>query len=342
MSYGILRKIMGKKTDTIAMSSEVILRRCLDDVPFPSYASRVWEEETRKRIQDIHKRLLARRGYCYMDIDQSTWTVAERIVPEGLISEKLLQDRSHSALVFRKEQGILVNDQDHIKIFANLPGLRIDQAYWRANLLDDILEKHIQYAFQPDLGYLTANPLDCGTGMRVGIRIHLPALSFLYGEAALLQLFQDKGYFIEKNSAEKGSRGHVFYITNRFTLGVTERSLLDSLKNLGRGLLKWERQVRNSLVHSLDRRRKLEENIIEGYKKILEKDDYSQKDILGFLSLWALAWQEGIFTKRQGLNIIDLQHLIKRVSVQNQPLGSQCVKIMNFLGVISGEELCNV
>ncbi len=342
MSSWLIRKIIGKKTDSIAVSSEVVLHRCLENVPFPSHASSIWQEETLKRMKDVHSRLLARRGYRFIDIDHITWSFVERLVPEGLISERLFREKLRASLILRREQGILINDQDHFKIFACLPGLRIDQAYWRVNLLDDIVEKHMQYAFQPDLGYLTADPLDCGTGMRVGIRIHLPALSFLYGESALLQLFQDKGYFIEKNSVDPGIRGHVFYITNRFTLGVTERSLLDSLKNLGRGLLKWERQVRNSLVQSLDRRRKLEENIIEGYKKILEKDDYSRKDILGLLSLWALAWQEGIFTHRQGLNIIDLRHLIRRVSVRNRPLGTECVKIMNFLGVVSGEESCNV
>src|SRR5205814_2037231 len=47
--------------------------------------------------------------------------------------------------------------------------------------IDDALEAKLDYCFHPRFGYLTACPTNVGTGIRVSVMLHLPALK-LTGE----------------------------------------------------------------------------------------------------------------------------------------------------------------
>ena len=42
--------------------------------------------------------------------------------------------------------------------------------------IDDLISEQVNYAFHPRLGYLTACPTNVGTGVRVSVMLHLPAL----------------------------------------------------------------------------------------------------------------------------------------------------------------------
>ncbi len=42
--------------------------------------------------------------------------------------------------------------------------------------MDEALEAKVDYAFSPRWGYLTACPTNLGTGIRLSVMMHLPAL----------------------------------------------------------------------------------------------------------------------------------------------------------------------
>lgn len=336
-------RIFNRKPDSVTIFSGVFLHRSLAGIPFPGRASRVWLDDIRERVCTVYREELRRRGYRYLDLDGEVPDWVDARFPTGLFADHRSESGQGRALIYRSNRGFVINDQDHFRIFCMSPGLRLEECSQGSFSVDAVLESRFDYAFHRTWGYLTADPRDCGTGMRAEIRIHLPALAFLYGEEALIQLFQDKGYFIEQNSGgDCRARGHVFHITNRYTLGVTERSITDSLRCLAAGLVKWERQVRINLIRSLDRRRQLEENVLNEYKRIYELDDYTQRELFNLFSLWVLGWQEGIFARRRGLNIQEVKNLVQHIVTRNRTLGKECAKLLNFFGVISGEEFCNV
>ena len=68
----------------------------------------------------------------------------------------------------------MVNEEDHLRIQVMLSGLSLHEVWERINRLDDQLEEQLAYAFSPQLGYLTACPTNVGTGIRVGVMLHLP------------------------------------------------------------------------------------------------------------------------------------------------------------------------
>ncbi|HSV31989.1 MAG TPA: hypothetical protein VLH40_08230 [Atribacteraceae bacterium] len=336
-------KLFQRKSDCVILFSGVFLRRNLTGVPFPSHASRIWLDDIEERVRFLYRTQLKRRAYRCQALDINALSHLASHFPGGLFASYFGSFQTGKILIHKNNAGFFVNDQDHFRIFSVAPGMRLEYCHQRSQRIDDFLESHFDYAFHKTWGYLTADLRECGTGMRAEIRIHLPALAFLYGENALMQLFRDKGFFIEQNTmGNHEARGHIFQITNHFTLGITERTIIDSLKSLASGLVRWERQVRRSLARSLDRRRQLEENVLNGYKRICEMDDFTQRELFNLFSLWVLARQQGIFVRSRGLNITEVKNLVKHIVTRNRTLGKECVKLLNFFGVISGEELCNV
>ena len=55
-------------------------------------------------------------------------------------------------------------------------GFQFKKVWSTINQLDTDLEEHIDYAFSPKLGYLSACLTNPGTGIRASAMMHLPAL----------------------------------------------------------------------------------------------------------------------------------------------------------------------
>ena len=73
----------------------------------------------------------------------------------------------------------MVNEEDHLRLQSVQSGLQIEQAWHEVSLLDEDLNAQVSYDYSEQFGYLTACPTNTGTGMRVSIFVHLPALSIL-------------------------------------------------------------------------------------------------------------------------------------------------------------------
>ena len=71
----------------------------------------------------------------------------------------------------------MVNEEDHLRIQVMLSGFRLPDVWERDQPRSTTSSKSdLAYAFSPQLGYLTACPTNVGTGIRVGVMLHLPAL----------------------------------------------------------------------------------------------------------------------------------------------------------------------
>ena len=76
---------------------------------------------------------------------------------------------------------IMVNEEDHLRIQVLRSGLQLEEAWEQISAIDDKLEAKLDFSFHPRFGYLTACPTNVGTGIRVSVMLHLPALK-LTGE----------------------------------------------------------------------------------------------------------------------------------------------------------------
>ena len=125
---------------------------------------------------------------------------------------------------------IMVNEEDHLRLQSLRPGLALERALTDVDLVDDEIERTTDYAYDSRFGYLTACPTNVGTGVRLSVMLHLPALRML-GEiekvkrAASDMSLAVRGFWGEGSEAE----GDFYQISNQTTLGRSERVMLDAL-----------------------------------------------------------------------------------------------------------------
>ena len=145
---------------------------------------------------------------------------------------------------------IMVNEEDHLRIQVLRSGLQLEEAWEQINAVDDQLEATLDFAFSPKFGYLTACPTNVGTGIRVSVMLHLPALK-LTGEiekvfrAAKELRLAVRGLYGEGTEAT----GDFYQISNQSTLGKSEEEIIGDFKHVViPKIIDYEHHARNTLL----------------------------------------------------------------------------------------------
>lgn len=246
----------GRDSDVV-MSSRVRLARNLSGFPFPNSAS----EEDRLSVLDLARSHAFSNDVAdkllWVDLTDATQTDRHILVERHLISRQHADAQGPRAVIVSSPDewlSIMVNEEDHLRIQVLQSGLALSDAFARCDAVDDRLEGRIEYAFSKRFGYLTACPTNVGTGLRVSVMLHLPALR-LTGEiekvrrAANAMSLAVRGFYGEGSEAV----GDIFQISNQTTLGRTERALLDDFeREIIPEVIGYERSARRAL---LDNRR---------------------------------------------------------------------------------------
>lgn len=227
----------------IVISSRVRLARNLDNTPFPG------QSKDPKAVIDA---LLGAAGpsFSYLSCDTMTPLEKQVLVEQHLISPVLAKS-THCGVLLNQQQtvSIMVNEEDHIRIQAMLPGLQLKEAYELADQTDDLLEESLSYAFDEKIGYLTACPTNAGTGMRASVMLHLPALTAHQQINSLIASvgklgFAVRGIYGEGSQAE----GDLYQISNQVTLGLSEQETLQQLQSVTEQLIEREMQLRQAMT----------------------------------------------------------------------------------------------
>jgi protein arginine kinase len=125
-------------------------------------------------------------------------------------------------------------------------------AWERINALDDLIESRVYYAFHERLGYLTACPTNVGTGMRVSVMLHLPALVLTREIEKVFRSLQKISVTVRGLYGEGSQPAGDFYqISNQATLGRSEREIITQLGHddaVVPQIIKYERNARAALL----------------------------------------------------------------------------------------------
>ncbi len=127
--------------------------------------------------------------------------VAWRLIPAHFHSS-----RGRGALANQSRSLVcLVNEEDHVRVQAIEPGLRLDHASSRAMGVVQALSANLDWAFAPDWGHLAASPFNCGAGRRRGVLLHLVGLQACRKLGALVQAVSSQG-FVARGAFGEASR----------------------------------------------------------------------------------------------------------------------------------------
>ncbi|MEX0912849.1 MAG: protein arginine kinase [Gemmatimonadota bacterium] len=212
------------------------------------------------------------------------------LLERHLVSRELIGDSSgdppsHSGLFLADHEslGLMVNEEDHLRLQCLVSGFRLRDAWRRVDELDEELGTHLRYAFHPEFGYLTSCPTNVGTGLRASVLVHLPALVLTQEIAKVLQGISQVGLTFRGLYGE-GSEvvGNFFQISNQTTLGKTEEDLIDHLQKIVQQVVQYEKQARNILLR--DARTVIEDKVWRAYGLLRYARSISFEEVMNLLS----------------------------------------------------------
>jgi protein arginine kinase len=311
----------GPESD-IVMCSRIRLARNLADFPFSNRASRGEKGE----IEATFKASIdgAASDLAYIDVNALPPLDRTFLVERQMISRELAAGDGPRGVAIGPHENIsiMVNEEDHLRIQVMLSGFALHEVWDRINRLDDQLEEHLAYAYSAQLGYLTACPTNVGTGIRVGVMLHLPALVQTKQIDKVFRALQKinlavRGLYGEGTQAF----GDFYQISNQQTLGKSEQELIRTLFDVVPQIIQYERQARQTLMN--ERRQHLHDQVSRAYGVLKTAHTISSEETMHLLS-----------SVRMGINLGLIDDLpiatVNELFIQTQPA---------YLQKIQGSEL---
>jgi protein arginine kinase len=243
----------GPESD-IVISTRIRLARNLADVPFAPKARPSDQELAVEAVRWA----LTDSGYLehgrFVDDGQFADTAGQYLVERHLISPDFVTSKARRGLYVSQDEttSLMVNEEDHLRFQVLASGLAFPEAFGAAAALDEKLESQLQYAFSPEFGFLTACPTNLGTGMRASVLIHLPALVLAREIEKVLRGALHIGLAVRGLYGEGSeTRGNFFQISNQRTVGQTEGEIIETITDITRQLVDYERKARQYLMENL-------------------------------------------------------------------------------------------
>jgi protein arginine kinase len=282
--------------DRIVMSSRVRLARNLKDAAFPVWAKKPERVKILETIRPAVESLPELTGAFSEAMDNLGALDKQILVERHLISREHAAKSSGSGLVLNREETfcVMINEEDHLRMQALRPGLQLRQAWNAIDHLDSELEKKLDYAFDGDLGYLTACPTNLGTGIRVSAMLHLPGLVLGEQINPIIQSVNKLGLAVRGLYGEgTEALGNVFQVSNQMTLGENESAIVERLEKVLSQIIEHEENARQTL---LEKKTKVVFNHIgRAYGILANAHSISSKETMNLLSLMRLGVDMGLF-----------------------------------------------
>jgi len=236
----------------VVISSRVRLARNLAGMPFLSRSGPDQQEALAHKLRDRLLDAGLSESMFYVDIASAGALDRQLLVERHLISRQHA-DANHArgvAISTDEKIAIMVNEEDHLRIQVLRSGLQLDRAAAETNRIDDKLEQRLDFAFHSRYGYLTACPTNVGTGLRVSVMLHLPALKMSGQIEQAFRAAKDmhlaiRGLYGEGTEAS----GDFFQISNQTTLGKSEQQIVeDFVERTIPHFIEYERRAREGLA----------------------------------------------------------------------------------------------
>ncbi len=302
----------GPESD-IVISSRIRLARNLAQFPFLSRADDAGRAEIESLLREPISSLPVDGELTYFSVNNLDALDRQFLVERQLISREHAEMHGSRGVGIGAEENVslMINEEDHLRLQVLRSGFALDECWAEINSIDDALEEHVTFAFSEQLGFLTACPTNVGTGIRVSVMLHLPALALTKEIQKVFQAMQKmrlavRGLYGEGSQA----MGDFYQFSNQVTLGPSEQEIIDKLKEVVDGIIKYERRVRDELV--VKNRQRLHDQVSRAYGILRSAQTITSEETMHLLSSVRMGINLGLV---DGLEIPTTNELF----IQTQP-----------------------
>ncbi len=241
----------------IILSSRIRLARNVTDYPF---MSRITPEQQKSLCAQVKSALaninLGENKLKFIEPETLSDYELASMVENHVISPDFANSPVGKLLILSESDdiSIMVSEEDHIRIQTLKSGLDLKGALELADMIDNVLDNSLNYAYSDKLGFLTACLTNLGTGLRASVMLHLPALTaagYINKLSATISKFglTIRGIYGEGSKA----KGGIYQISNQITLGITEKEAVDNLNNIVAQVIKQEQNARETIFKDKDK-----------------------------------------------------------------------------------------
>ena len=241
----------GLKSIPVTLSTRIRLARNISDYPFPGRAETSQKRAVLSMCMNAMSGLKGLNNSTSVEVDDLSELDRQILVEKHLISPELSQVEEGSGIVLTEDRDccIMINEEDHLRIQALRPGLDFGNVWQKVDELDTGIDSVVCYAYDRDLGFLTACPTNLGTGMRASVMMHLPGLVMSKNMDKVINAVNQLGIAVRGLFGEgSDANGSIFQISNQQTLGESEKAIIDRLKNTLENIVKQENFAREKLL----------------------------------------------------------------------------------------------
>jgi protein arginine kinase len=273
----------------VVMTSRVRLARNLRGCYFPGYSQESQRVEMLQQVRPIVEALPEMKDGYSEDYNGLGKIKKQVLVERHLISREHAARSAGCAVVVDRKQSlsIMINEEDHFRMQGIRAGLALRQAYDTVNRVDTELESQLPYAFDPQLGYLTACPTNLGTGMRASVMMHLPGLVLTEQVGQVMKAVGKIGLAVRGLYGEgTEALGNLFQISNQHTLGEREDEIIVQIEKVIERVVDSEQNARAKLLE--DHPVTLRDRVGRAYAILSHAHILASKEALELLSMLRL------------------------------------------------------
>lgn len=276
---------VGPMSDVV-ISSRIRLARNLKGFPFLSKTSETERREIYRTFSDRISETELGNNCVFLDMSESPPLDRELLVERHLISRQHADGEGCRGVAVSagEERALMINEEDHLRIQSLRSGLELESLWHDVSSFEDALSSHVAFAFDRQLGYLTACPTNVGTGIRVSVMLHLPALKWTKEIERVARAARDmrlavRGMYGEGTDAV----GDLYQVSNQTTLGKSEEEIITSFnEKIIPKVVEYERTARKALARKSAE--KLDDKIWRAYGILANARRISSEEALALLS----------------------------------------------------------
>ncbi len=243
-------KQKGPRND-IVLSTRIRLGRNAGFIPFPDSM----DDADFELIKGITESFIARttpgeNTVCFnlndLDLHEKRLLLEKNIITNEM-------ENSDKCLILINNTGdftILVNDTDHFRIQVIRPGFQLYDTYKDADAIDDALNSVVRYAYSEKYGYLSSDPVNVGTGLKVSAILHLPILTVNKRIGESIHFIRENGFQISGTLGNTGRvTGGLYLVSSRKYIGLSEIDIIETADDIINRIIKLEDDARDEFIN---------------------------------------------------------------------------------------------
>lgn len=256
-------------------------------------------------------------GLKFLELKDMDVITKNSLVEKNIISQKYLAEESQTGSILINDLEnicIMLGGENHLSIQVFESGLNLENTLNLAIEIEEKIGEILDYSISKKYGYLTKSLNDIGTGLKASVMLELPALAKTGNLKKILNTIRDFNINIDGEYGKTSKNlDYIYQISNKQTIGITEKEIVNNINVIAKSLIEQERQARRIL---LKEGLELEDTIHRSYGILTNCKKISYSEAKELLTNIKIGVDTGILDKINDFQVKRLFLYIKPANLQ--------------------------